>query len=266
MGTAVWLELERLLALPLDPVARATLWRELLTLAPLAKDGAGQDQVRATLELRLLEHELERCRNLGQAGEWLEALQRLEALAPQLQQGEAGDHPTAVLIELVMGVHQAIVVEERSMDPQQRAELLWQAHRWLKVGGRVELPPHDWLTLTREQICRTAALAWLDQAGAIEGREARALARQRSLVLLIDLAPFWSPCPDWIALYLQEGLRSACEPANRPFHSLQERLGWAAALAGLEREGGASEGLVELLGPAHAAIEVGRALRLPAFS
>jgi hypothetical protein len=266
MGAAVWLELERLLALPLDPVARATLWRQLLTLAPVAGDGSGQDQVRATLELRLLEHELERCRNLGLAGAWLEALQRLEALAPQLRQGDAGDLPAAVLVELVVGVHQAIVVEERSMDPQQRAELLWQAHRWLKVGGLVELPPHDWLSSTREQICRTAALAWLDLAGAIEGPDARALARQRSLVLLIDLAPFWSPCPDWIALYLQEGLRSACEPANRPFHPLKERLGWAAALAGLEREGVACERLVERLGPAHAAIEVGRALRLPAFS
>ncbi len=265
MGAAVWLDLECLMALPLDPVARATLWRELLTLVPVGGERAGQDQLCDALELRLLEHELDRCRNLGHSGEWLEALQRLDALLPQLEQGRATDAPD-VLLDLITGIHQAIVREERPIATDERAELLWQAHRWLLRGGALELPPHDWLSPIREQICRFGALAWLDQTQAIEAPELQAIARHRAQGLLIDLASFWNPCPDWISHYLLQGLRSACEPANRSFHPPGERVGWAQALARLAPEAAERVRLEALLGPALAAIEVGRVLRLSAFS
>lgn len=266
MGVSVWLELDRLMALPLDAVARATLARELLTLLSTDAVASNHVQLRDTLEMWLLEDELGRCRRLGQDGEWLEALQRMEALLPQLEQRDVGDTPVDVLLDLITGVYQAIVVEERVIASDERSELLWQSHRWLQRGGAVALPPHNWLVPIREQICRFGALAWLDHVKAIEAPDLQALARRRAQRLLIDLAPFWNPCPDWIAHYLLKELRSACGPTNRPFHPLYERVGWAQHLARLAPESSERERLEGLLWPALAAIEVGRALRLLAFS
>jgi hypothetical protein len=266
MGIAVWLDLESLLLLPLDPVDRATFARELLHRISGTGEERGQDQLRQMLELRLIEDELDRCCRLSEEGGWLEALQRLEALLPQLMQPPMADVAQALLLDLVMGVHQAMVVEESAGLPQeQRAELLWQVHRWLRRGDGIELPSHDWLQPVREQICRTAALAWLDRIEATPETGDGALARQRSLMLLIDLVPFWSPCPDWIGHYLLKGLRGACDPDNRPFHPPADRVDWALALARLPSETAQRERLEGLLGPALAALEVGRALRLPAF-
>jgi hypothetical protein len=206
----------------------------------------------------LIEDELDRCCRLSEEGGWLEALQRLEALLPQLMQPPMADVAQALLLDLVMGVHQAMVVEESAGLPQeQRAELLWQVHRWLRRGDGIELPSHDWLQPVREQICRTAALAWLDRIEATPETGDGALARQRSLMLLIDLVPFWSPCPDWIGHYLLKGLRGACDPDNRPFHPPADRVDWALALARLPSETAERERLEALLGPALAALHMG---------
>jgi hypothetical protein len=267
MGVRVWLDLERLMLLPLDAVARGTLWRELLHLITASGDDGGTHPLHNALVLRLLGDELDRCRRLGQEEAWLEALQRLEALRPQLLQPPMADVAQALLLDLVMGVHQAMVVEESvGLPREQRAELLWQVHRWLKRGDGIELPSHDWLQPVREQICRTAALAWLDQIEANPDKADAALARQRALMLLIDLVPFWTPCPDWIGHYLLKELRAACDRDNRPFHPPADRVDWALALARLAPGTAERERLDGLLGPALAALEVGRALRLPAFS
>jgi hypothetical protein len=265
MGTAVWLELERLLALPLDPVAKATLWRELLTLAPVDGDGSWQDQVRPTLELRLIEDELERCRTLGQTGAWLEALQRLEALLPQLEHRRHSDLSATVLLHLILEIHQAIVGEECSIATDERAELLWQAHRWLQRGGLVEPPPHHSLDSIREQICRFGALAWLARVRTSTDEEERVRALRRSMTLLLNLAAQLDPCPTWVLQGLREGLQRALLAEPEALLPPAELHRWARGYVDYALPQQLREKASDLLRHAEAALEVGRALRLPSF-
>jgi hypothetical protein len=265
MGVSVWLELERLMELPLDAVARATLARELLTLVSTHGEASDHDQLRDTLELWLVHDELDRCRCLGQDGDWLEALQRLEALMPTLEQRGSADVPVAVLTDLIRGIHQAIVMEERAIAADERAELLWQAHRWLQRGGVVELPPYNSLHPIREQICRFGALAWQARVRKAADEAERGWALRRSMTLLLNLAAQHDPCPSWVHQGLREGLQRALVADAEALLPPGELHRWARGYVDVALPGPLRERGSDLLRPAEAALEIGRALQLPSF-
>jgi hypothetical protein len=265
MGVSVWLELDRLMALPLDAVARATLARELLTLLSTDAVASNHVQLRDTLEMWLLEDELDRCRRLGQDGEWLEALQRMEALLPQLEQRDVGDIPVDVLWDLIRGIHRAIVEEERAVATDERDELLWQVHRWLQRGGVVELPPHHSLDSIREQICRFGALAWLARVRTSTDEEERLRALRRSMTLLLNLAAQLDPCPTWVLQGLREGLQRALLAEPEALLPPADLHRWALGYVDYALPQQLREKASDLLRHAEAALEVGRALRLPSF-
>lgn len=254
------------MALPLDAVARATLARELLTLLSTDAVASNHVQLRDTLEMWLLEDELDRCRRLGQDGEWLEALQRMDALLPQLEQRDVGDTPVDVLLDLITGIYQAIVVEERVIASDERAELLWQSHRWLQRGGAVALPPHNWLVPIREQICRFGALAWQARVSEAADEVERGLSLRRSMMLLIELAGQLDSCPFWVAQGLKEGLQFAMDMGAKTLLKPAELVSWAHAYLDSAIPAAESDSAREILWPAKAALEVGEALNLKSFT
>jgi hypothetical protein len=269
MDDQVWLDLKRLEELPLEPSNRAILWRELLTL--LASNG-GAEGNRAnpalilTLRRRLLHDELEKCRNLCHAGEWLGAGRSLETLHGQaLSLGES-DLLVKRLIELVELLHQRLMGSDSKDDGEQRRELLWQAHRWLQMveGTSGVLSEHS--ASIREEICRYGAIAWQVRLHEVSDVREQLLALQRCQILLLQLAELHDPCPAWVALGLRQGLQLALlqdgEAAPRP----EELLRWALGYARHALPANAQQGAEELLAPALAAMEVGQALKLPFFS
>jgi hypothetical protein len=266
MGVSVWLELDRLMALPLDAVARATLARELLTLLSTDAVASNHVQLRDTLEMWLLEDELDRCRRLGQDGKWLEALQRMEALLPQLEQRDVGDTPVDVLLDLIRGIHRAIVEEERAVATDERDELLWQVHRWLQRGGAVELPPDNWLRPIREQICHFGARAWQARVREATDDAERGLSLRRSMMLLIELAGQLDSCPFWVAQGLREGLQLAIDMGAETLLKPAELVSWAHAYLDSALPAAESDSAREILWPAKAALEVGQALNLKSFT
>lgn len=186
-GAGVWIELERLLALPLPAESLACLWRELLRGLP---EGASEE--RAALAAALEAYELRRiealCFNGGiENGTIEEGLSRLEGLAPALD-----PRRLARLLALLLPELHRQLVENVGSDPAPevvadplRAERLWQVDRWMR---RLEALPHEesaLLSMIAEQICRYGALAWLAQPGAA-ARQRAVLLLQRLLVLLPD--------------------------------------------------------------------------------
>lgn len=270
MDGKVWLNLERLEGLSLEPANRAIVWRELLMLLA---SGADADKNRISPELipalrrRLLRDELEKCRNLCHAGEWLGAGRSLETLHGQALNLGDSDLLVDRLIELVELLHQHLMASNGEQDGEQRPELLWQAHRWLQmVDGLSGSSPWKDRPSIREEICRYGAIAWLARLRQVSDVREWLLALQRSQTLLLHLAELHDPCPAWVALGLREGLQLALLQKGEAAPLPEELLRWALSYTRHALPADAGQDSAELLGPAVAAMEVGQALKLPYFT
>ena len=200
LAAGVWIELERLLALPLPAEALASLWRELLRGLP---DGASEE--RAALAAALEAHELRRIEALCLGSGLEEGLLRLEGLAPALEP----ERLAALLLRVLPELHRQLV-DAAGADPApavvadpQRAERLWQADRWMR---RLETLPHApavALGMMAEHICRYGAIAWMAQPGA--------LARQRSVALLQRLLVLLPEARSWIVPAIRDRLQQGLD-------------------------------------------------------
>jgi hypothetical protein len=213
-GAGVWIELERLLALPLPAEALASLWRELLRGLP-----EGSSEERAALEAALETYELGRIEALcfsgsteiGGIGESgiEEGLSRLEGLAAALEPARLAE----LLGRLLPELHRRLV-ESAGPDPApevvadpQRAEGLWQADRWMR---RLEALPHEESALRSmiaEQLCRYGAIAWLAQPGVV--------ARRRAVLLLQRLLLLLPEARSWVVPAIRDRLLLALEDLGR---------------------------------------------------
>jgi hypothetical protein len=204
LAAGVWIELERLLALPLPAEALASLWRELLRGLP---EGASEE--RAALAAALEAHELRRIEALCLGSGLEEGLIRLEGLAPALEP----ERLAALLLRVLPELHRQLV-DAAGADPApavvadpQRAERLWQADRWMR---RLETLPHApavALGMMAEHICRYGAIAWMAQPGA--------LARQRSVALLQRLLVLLPEARSWIVPAIRDRLQQGLDELER---------------------------------------------------
>ncbi len=200
LAAGVWIELERLLALPLPAEALASLWRELLRGLP---EGASEE--RTALAAALEAHELRRIEALCLGSGLEEGLLRLEGLAPALEP----ERLAALLLRVLPELHRQLV-DAAGADPApavvadpQRAERLWQADRWMR---RLETLPHApavALGMMAEHICRYGAIAWMAQPGA--------LARQRSVALLQRLLVLLPEARSWIVPAIRDRLQQGLD-------------------------------------------------------
>jgi len=274
MTAPIRLELTWLEALPLDAVARATLWRELLLLQRRAADPAPASQaLTLALERRLFAEELDRCRRLCLEGDWLQGgrqLDLLQGLAVPLGEGERlGER----LIELLTALHGLLINPAAASETEpagaapdgERAELLWQAHRWQRLIATLPVVKPDGLAVIDEQISRYGAIAWHRRARQAAAGAELLQALRRSMTLLLQLAQPLDPCPAWIARSLREGLQLALLAEAEAMPTPAELLDWTRGYIDHALPAAAREVARQHLWPAEAALEVGKALRLPPF-
>lgn len=323
MAARIRLELDWLDALPLDAVARATLWRELLLLhRRAAEPDPGERAMAMALERRLFAEELDRCSRLCREGDWLQGgrqIEMLQGLAIPLGEGERlGER----LIELLTTLHGLLIhgpeapaapaADEAagtdatgeaaggsepigtagatpasggagasaagevdpvcpSPDPAhaatgaERAELLWQAHRWQRLITSLPVVKPRRLAVIDEQISRYGAIAWHGRARRAAAGAELLQALRRSMTLLLQLAEPLDACPAWIARSLREGLQLALLAEGEAMPTAAELLDWTRGYIDHALPAAAREAAHQHLWPADAALEVGRALRLPPF-
>ena len=283
MAVQIRLDLERIEALPLDPAARATLWRELLQRQASDLDSNAQAWTMA-LERRLFAAELDRCSRLCLEGDWLQGSRRIEmlqGLAIHLgEEARLGER----LIELLTALHGLLVnraeVTEassssaladsadpaRSATSGERAELLWQAHRWQQLIASLPVGIPERLAVIGEQITREGAIAW--HTLALEAAPGSELlqALRRSMTLLLQVAGSLDPCPAWIRLSLRQGLQLALLDAAEARPAPAELLRWARGYVDHGVPPEARDAARQRLWPAEAALEVGQALRIGLFT
>lgn len=336
MGARIRLELEWLDALPLDAVARITLWRELLLLLQrrAADPMLASQALTPALERRLFAEELDRCSRLCLDGDWLQGgrqLELLQGLAIPLGEGERlGER----LIELLTALHGLLVhgaatagtaeaaqateatqadeaagtdgsseaagssepigttgathgsgsagadaaTAAREADPArpspdpahaatsgERAELLWQAHRWQRLIASLPVVKPERLAVIDEQISRYGAIAWHGRARQAAAGAELLHALRRSTTLLLQLAEPLDPCPAWIARSLRQGLQLALLAEAEAMPTPAELLDWTRGYIDHALPAAARQAAHQRLWPAEAALEVGKALRLPPF-
>ncbi|MFM7550197.1 MAG: hypothetical protein ACKO8I_15305 [Cyanobacteriota bacterium] len=269
MDGKIWLDLERLDGLALEPANRAILWRELLLLLGSGADAdanRGSSKLIPALRRRLFLDELEKCRNQCRAGEWLGAGRSLEALHAQAPSLGESNLLVERLIELLELLHQQLIGSDEREDGEQRPELLWQAHRWLQMVEGLCGSRSEHRSSIREEICRHGAIAWLARLHQVSDMRERLLALQRSQTLLLHLAELHDPCPLWVSMGLREGLQLALLQDGEAAPLPEELLRWALGYARHALPADAQQASEELLWPAVAAMEVGQALKLPFFS
>jgi hypothetical protein len=277
MAARIRLELAWLEALPLDPAARATLWRELLLLQQRSPDpGADAQACAIALERRLFAEELDRSSHVCLAGNWLEGSRRIEALQSWADSLGEGAVLGERLIELLTRLHRLLIDEAeaaaaapadgiRPIDAESRAELLWQGYRWQLAIASLLVHPPERLAVIGEQIVRYGAIAWHARARQAATGEERLRALRRAQTLLLQLAPTFDPCPAWIAQSLRQGLQLALLADAAATPTPEELLHWARGYIDHALPAEAREEARQRLWPAEAALEVGEALRLPLF-
>ncbi|MEB3271338.1 MAG: hypothetical protein VKJ44_06800 [Synechococcus sp.] len=335
MAARIRLELEWLDALPLDAVARTTLWRELLLLQRRAAEPDQEARAMAmALERRLFAEELNRCSRLCLEGDWLQGSRQIEMLQGLAIELGEGARLAERLIELLTTLHGLLVhgagVDEgtgaseasradeatgsaettgaagttgnagtgestetagapaarsageadpacpcpgpttsaafaRAASSGERAELLWQAHRWQRLIATLPVGKPEHLAVIDEQISRYGAIAWHGRARRAGAGAELLQALRRSMTLLLQLAEPLDPCPAWIARSLREGLQLALLAEGEAMPTAAELLDWTRGYIDHALPAAAREAAHQCLWPAEAALEVGRALRLPPF-
>jgi hypothetical protein len=225
----VWFDLETLLSLPLEANALATLWREALhrlQQEPIT------ERIQRTCELlaeAIDRHDLLRARSACLVGDWFTGLNRLVGLTGRLPAPELA----GTLLELLPALHHQLIdlaeaePSQCPFKPEDRAELLWQAHQWLTWLERQGAEEPERFAVIREQICRYGAIAWMG--------EPQLPARRRSLSLLLALLVHNPEARSWALQACGEQLgaliaAAAQEPPTDP-HDLADLLAWCQALA-----------------------------------
>lgn len=277
MAARIRLELAWLEALPLDPAARATLWRELLLLQQRCSDPGADTQASAmALEQRLFAEELDRSSRLCLAGDWLEGSRRIEALQGMALELGEGAVLGERLIELLTRLHRLLIDGAeataaapaaclRPIDAESRAELLWLGYRWQQSIGALPVASPERLAVIGEELAGHAAITWQALARQAAGERERLRALQRAHVLLLHLAARHDPCPAWLARELREVLELALLAEAGGSLSPVELLHWARGYVDHALPAEEREPARERLRPAEAALEVGQALRLGPF-
>jgi hypothetical protein len=225
----VWFDLEALLSLPLEANALATLWREALERL---QQGPMTERIQRTCDALIRAiglHELRQARADCLAGDWLTGLNRLVGLETSVP----SETMAATLMELLPVLHhQLIDLAEASpsrcpFEPDDRAELLWQAHRWLSWLEQHGDEAPERIDVIREQICRYGAIAWMSRP--------QPRAQRRSIPLLLKLLELEPEAHGW-ALQACRGQLGALIAAvtlapvpDRP--SLQQLVDWCNAVA-----------------------------------
>lgn len=179
--TALAVELDWLLALPLESEALLTLW------SAVAADLAALDP--QPTACAVLQQAVERQRWLDLRGrcldgDWLTALPAFLALL-----ADAGPAPPACPEAAAWGLQLLQELHFRLLDPNapawelaadDRAELLWLAHALLERLEPLPEPTPERLPVLIEQLSRYGAIAWMERPGPE--------ARERAIRLLLRLA------------------------------------------------------------------------------
>lgn len=271
MDGRIRLDLERLQGLPIDLPSRLTLWRALRThqgCPPPARKAPEAEALDVELRRLLLADQQSRCREQALGGDWPEAARRLASLLEEAEALNQTDALAGLLAEL-----QGLLSRETegpaapsptALHPDDRAELLWQAHRWQQLIHARGPGGEEHLSGIGEPITRLGAIAWLERL-----RQAREPAEQlraliRSQTCLIALAQRPQACPDWVTTALRDGLRTGLNWLGRGLGAA-DLLQWSEIYVERALPDAQRRQAQPLLWPAQAALEVGRALRLEPF-
>lgn len=302
MGETIRLDLERLQALPLDLPARLTLWRELRALQRRAsgnaamatdagaadaipKDTEAADRLDGVLRRLLLSDQLGRCRELALQGAWRDASQRLTGLDSEADALGLMDALGQLLLELLEPLQRLLLApaaagagsgdttvsaghgQPATLDAEDRAELLWQAHSWLRLlreRGLLGDGHGTDVAAQAEPIARLGAITWLECFQQANEPAGRLQALLRSQTLLIALAEAHQPCPDWVAPALRAGLRAGLTWLGRGVEPA-ELLRWSQAYVASVLPEHQRDKARQQLTPAETAMEIGEALQIRAF-
>ncbi|MEB3271337.1 MAG: hypothetical protein VKJ44_06795 [Synechococcus sp.] len=206
---ALWLELDWLLALPLEGPALSVLWSAVQReLAAAPQRPPGTETALAALEAALERQEIYNLRSCCLDGDWIAGLARLEERARQGWQGQEMQLFVASLaFPLLQELHHRLLDDDAPpcpYDTDQRAELLWRGHVLLGLLEPLSGPRPARLPVVIEQISRYGALAWMER----QGPEAAA----RAIALLQRLAEVNPEARFWVEPALQERLAAASAP------------------------------------------------------
>lgn len=257
--------LETLLELPLPAEALATVWREAMTWTA---DGT----VRRRLALALAVLELDRCRDIGEGGDWSAVIPRLEGWettwqglctsADEEELEQCRPQWQAAMARLLAALQQHLNTSLEAPPATDRetpqlvnwAELLWWCwERRDPAGGDPAL---------RERLCRLGAIAWLALAGFRRGGPRGLQASGRAQALLVELATLTPPDVLWIGNGLRQGLAdhlAAGPPADGDWSPW---LAWADLIARRSPDDKARARADEHLWTAQAALAIAAQLRL----
>lgn len=284
MGGRIRLDLERLQGLPIDLPSRLSLWRALRSHedgSPGALRAPEAEALEVELRRLLLADQQSRCREQALRGDWPEAARRLASLLEEAEALNRTDALAGLLAELLEPLQQLLLSDETegpaspspadptarpaaALHPEDRAELLWQAHRWQQLIRARTPEGEERLSEAGEPIARLGAIAWLDRLRQSPGPSQQLRALIRSQTCLIQLAQRHQPCPDWVALALRNGLRDGVNWLGRGLEAA-DLLQWSEIYVERALPDEQRRQAQPLLWPAQAALEVGRALRLEPF-
>lgn len=187
-SAGLWLDLETLLDLPLEPQSLAVVWQEILQQQHWGSSPAEQ-LIRQRLVDALQNLDLERAIARCEQGEWSTGLSKLEA---HLRHDRLDKSLAQRLVILLPMLHfQLVELAEQSpsrcpFDESERAELLWTCSIWLKRLDAFSmehpgcLAQSERMAVIHEHIYRYGALVWMQRESS--------LACTRSLTLLLDLS------------------------------------------------------------------------------
>lgn len=200
----MWLPLERLRELPIEPAARLQLLRELSTR---------QQPRSAALALwgEFAELSLRCCEEAYQQKRWGEALEHHDALltvVAQLVEAVPARAPLywkrygELLAFFTAAVHGAVsTVGADSLPVLERASLCWDLAQRLRHATDLPCDPPDWLAVFEQQLVQCGALYWLEIVDSPQ-------AQRRAFLLLLRLKQLLDPAPEWVMARVRQLLES----------------------------------------------------------
>lgn len=243
----VWLSLEMLRQLPLQPESRCRL------LQTLALEGShGMGPLASALDLQLEAAEATAISSLDylDRGEWLQAVERHNELRILLgalvqKRPNLAEPLWSRYGELLAGLTAAVhgVVNTHSPEPPEpelRATLCWRLMELLEEGCRLPFEPPHWLAVLEQQLVQDGALFWRERIGITPEALERSLGLFLRLTQLLDPVPEWvdQACKDLLTDWLSPRLAGP-EPLLEPLPQLLDWLDrWPVAA---ERRGALAE-------------------------